>query len=476
MKESERAFLSEELDAIVIGGGLAGLGCAQRLTEAGKKLAVIEKDERVGGLARTITEGEFSFDLGGHRFFTKKGEIYNFVEELLGEELIDVGRSSKIYLKGKYFDYPLKAGNAFFGMGAKNTLKILSDYLEENLRKRLSPREAVSLEDWVVDNFGRTLFELFFKEYSEKVWGLSCSEISRDWVAQRIQGLSLGKAVKNSLFNGEKDIATLIKRFSYPKRGIGVLPEAILQKIARKNRVFTGLSVDKIYLDGKRIKSVRAGNCNARLHFKAENVVSSLPVSSVVKMLEPRAPGEVLKAAQRLKFRDTIIVAIFVDRDRVTGESWIYFPDREIPFGRLHETKNWSRALAPEGKSCLVVEYFCFKGDELWRRDDSQLIESTIGELEELGYIAKSEALGGRVERVEKAYPLFKVGYREEYETLQGFLSSIENLHTIGRSGRFEYFNMDHAIESGLKAAESLLGIKQSMKVMDKGYLEEVGE
>lgn len=461
-------------DTLVLGGGLAGLSCAHRLTGAGKEVAVLEREGQVGGLSRTIVSGEFKFDLGGHRFFTKKKELNDYVEALLGPELVEVGRSSKIYLRGRYFDYPLRPGNAFFGMGVKSTVEILAGYLKENVRKRTTPREVVSLEDWVVENFGRGLFELFFKDYSEKVWGLSCSEISRDWVAQRIKGLSLGRAVKDALSRDGEEVATLIKKFTYPRGGIGRLPQVMRERIEERNQVFTNLTVDRINLEGKSVASVRAKNCDSYLEFEAENFVSSLPLNQLVKMISPSPPREVLQAAERLRFRDTIVVALFVDRERVTRESWIYFPGKDIPFGRLHETRNWSDELAPEGKTCLVVEYFCFREDELCRKDDSELVGMTAHKLEELGYIEGEDLIGGKVVRVNNAYPLFKIGYREDFRVISDYLEKIENLQTAGRSGRFEYFNIDAAIESGLKVAGNLLGEDNSLSILDDSYLEEI--
>lgn len=468
--------MSRAYDVLILGGGLAGLSCGLKLSGHGKNIAVIEKEKGVGGLARTIEEGEFRFDLGGHRFFTKNIEIQNFLEEILGDQFIEVGRSSKIFMMGKYFDYPLRAANAFLGMGPEKSFKIILDYAVENIKKRLSKTDIVSLEDWVVQNFGRSLFEIYFKDYSEKVWGIDCSYISKDWVSQRINGLSLGKAMKKAfLGNNKNDCATLIKKFIYPREGIGVLSREMKRKIEEKGRVFTELKAERISIMNNRVVEVKARNCKSDLYFEAENFISSLPVNLLVNIIKPRAPSEVLRAADKLKFRDTVIVTVFINKHKATEESWIYFPEKDIPFGRLHEPKNWSSVMAPKGKTSLVVEYFSSRGEKFWQNDDEKLIKMTAEKLVELGYFEKHELLGGKVIRVRDAYPLFKVGYKEELGIVRNYLENIENLITIGRSGRFEYYNMDHALESGIKAAEIVLGKNYNLnKVLDNNYLEEM--
>ncbi len=468
--------MSRAYDVLILGGGLAGLSCGLKLSESGKNIAVIEKEKSVGGLARTIEEGEFRFDLGGHRLFTKNIETQNFLDEILGDQLIEVGRSSKIFMMGKYFDYPLRATNAFLGMGPEKSFEIVLDYAVENIRRRLSKKDIVSLEDWVVQNFGRSLFELYFKDYSEKVWGIDCSDISKDWVSQRIKGLSLGKAMKKAFFgNNKNDCATLIKKFRYPREGIGVLSIEMKRKIEEKGHVFTELKAERIHIRNNRVVEVKARNCNSDMYFEAENFISSLPVNLLVNIIKPRAPSEVLRAADKLKFRDTVIVTIFINRHKATEESWIYFPEKDIPFGRLHEPKNWSSVMAPEGKTSLVVEYFSGRDEKLWQDDDEKLIKMTAEKLVELGYFEEHELLGGKVIRVSDAYPLFKVGYKEELDIIRNYLESIDNLITIGRSGRFEYYNMDHALESGIKAAEIVLGKNCNLKkVLDNSYLEEM--
>ena len=444
---------------IVLGGGLAGLSAGYVLTQAGRGVKLFEGDSTVGGLSKTVVKGGFRFDLGGHRFFTKDERIDKFVRDLMEGELISVSRTSKIYMRRKFFDYPLKPLNAIFGLGVPTTLRILGDYGSEKVIGLTKKTEPVSLEDWVVRNFGRTMFNVYFKDYSEKVWGIECSNISAEWVAQRIKGLSLAKAVKNAFFKfSGKDIPTLADRFLYPEQGIGRLSDRLQEEIEKRNEVFTDTRVVGINHADGRIESVAVKNhmCDAEVGGRA--FLSSLPLTSLVRMLHPAPPREVLEAASRLRFRDLVVVAVMVDRERVTDQTWIYIQEREIPFGRIHEPTNWSRKMAPEGKTLVVMEFFSFEDDGIWSLDDERLVDITVENLEKLGFIGKHEVLDSAVVRVPKAYPLFDVGYRKHCEVIAGYLERFSNLHVAGRGGMFRYYNMDHAIESGINTAERMIG------------------
>jgi protoporphyrinogen oxidase len=447
---------------IVLGGGLAGLSAGYVLTQAGRRVKLFESDPAVGGLSKTVVKDGFRFDLGGHRFVTKDERVDKFVGDLMEGELISVSRTSKIYMRSKFFDYPLKPLNAIFGLGVPTTLRILSDYGSEKVLGLAKKTEPVSLEDWVVRNFGRTMFNIYFKDYSEKVWGIDCGSISAEWVAQRIKGLSLAKAVKNAFFKfSGKDIPTLADRFLYPERGIGRLSDRLKDEIEKRNEVITGTRVVRINHAGGRIESVAVKNHAYDAEVGGSAFLSSVPLTSLVRMLHPAAPREILEAASKLRFRDLVVVAVMVDRERVTDQTWIYIQDREIPFGRIHEPTNWSRKMAPEGKTLVVMEFFSFKGDGIWSLDDERLVDITVENLVKLGFIGKHEVLDSAVVRVPKAYPLFEVGYRKHYEVIAGYLERFGNLHVAGRGGMFRYYNMDHAIESGISTAERLIGSEE---------------
>ena len=444
---------------LILGGGLTGLSAGYVLTKAGLKVKVFESDSSVGGLSKTIIHNGFRFDLGGHRFFTKDRELNNFVKELMGKELISVPRKSKIYMQNKYFDYPLKPLNAIFGLGISTTIEILFDYAAERIKNLIKEPQNISLEDWVVGNFGRKMFNIYFKEYSEKVWGIECSMISAEWVAQRIRGLSLASAVKNAFFklNG-KDVPSLVDFFLYPQLGIGRISDRLKEDIeAGNNSVLTDSRIERINHSDFKVESIVKNN---RKQFVEENgieFISSIPITKLVKMLHPAPPENILTAASKLRFRDLVIVAVMINRKRVTDQTWIYIPEQKIPFGRLHEPTNWSEKMAPEGKTIIVAEFFSFKGDRIWNKSDEELTSITVENLENMGFVKKHEMIGSAVVRVPNAYPLFEIGYKERCDEIYEYLGRFKNLHITGRSGMFRYYNMDHAIESGIKTAERII-------------------
>lgn len=446
-------------DILVLGGGLTGLSAGCLLARSGRAPLVFENDAVVGGISRTIHQNGYRFDLGGHRFFTKNKEVEQLVTDLMGDELVPVARKSKIFMRERYFDYPLKPLNAVFGFGLPTSVRILADYLKEKVASSRRGAEPRSLEEWVVGNFGSTMYEIYFKIYSEKVWGIPCDRISASWVDQRISGLSLAKVLKNAVFrlNG-KALPTLVDSFLYPRLGIGRISDRLREEIeAAGGRVATGTRVERIHHAGARITGIEARSGGQTRPISGREVISSIPVTQLVNMLSPAAPPEVLEAASKLRFRDLVVVAVMINKPRATDQTWIYVPERHIPFGRIHEPTNWSEEMAPPGKSLLVMEYFSTQGDQYWTMKDEDLARLTARHLEGLGYITEDEVLDSAVVRVPKAYPLFEVGHERFCGVVERYLERFENLFVGGRAGKFRYLNMDHAIESGMNAARDLL-------------------
>lgn len=443
---------------VILGAGLAGLSAGAWLTKAGKPVTVLEKDEKVGGLAKTISHGDFRFDLGGHRFLTDNQRVRDFVAELLGDSLLKVPRKSQIYIGGKHIDYPLSPANAIFGMGPAKTGAMLLDYGKEKLRSCIRPAPVTSLEDWVVSHFGRTIFNLYFRKYSEKVWGIDCQHISRDWVAQRIDDLSLRQYILHSLIRYHKRRAkTLTDTFSYPSEGIGQLPDRLQDRITAGNSVQTGAEINEILHDGGKITGIRFRQGGKILTSMGTRYISSIPVTRFLDKMTPRPPDEVLQAAARMRFRSLVIVALFVKKEKMTDLTWMYFPDEEIPFGRIHEPKNWSSALAPSGYSHIIAEYFCNDGDATWRAPDEALADVTAHHLEQLGFFQSAEVIGSRVLRIPYAYPVFDLQYQENLKITTDYLETFTNLYLVGRNGMFSYLNMDQAMESGFSTADRIL-------------------
>lgn len=446
-----------DAEIAILGGGLAGLAAGHVLTRAGRSVVVLEQQPAVGGLARTMEYRGLRFDLGGHRLITGSAAVERMVREVIRDELLTVERASKILVRGSYFDYPLKPLNALSGLGLGSSVAVLTDYAHQQLKAWMMPGPLVSLQDWVVRHYGRRLYDLFFRPYSEKVWGIDCAHISADWVAQRIQGMTLGSALRKALFRSARRTRTLADRFLYPARGIGAIAEGLAREIEKSNRVLTGAEVVQIRQRAGRIDGIRVRSGACTDQYRAQMFVSSLPLPSLVSRLDPGPPPRVQKAAAGLRYRDLVIVALLVGREQVTDQTWIYFPDPDLAIGRLHEPKNWSSRMALPGITLLVAEHFCFRNDALWRAADAELIDRTATELARLGLIDKCEVYDGCVVRVPHAYPVFEVGYRERCRVIGDYLAGFGNLHLIGRTGAFRYYNMDHAIESGLEAAHAVL-------------------
>ena len=453
------SLLSKKLNPVIIlGAGLAGLSAGYSLVRADNTVIVFESYSEVGGLSRTVRKGEFRFDLGGHRFHPKNENIDQFVKNLLDGDYLTVPRKSKIFLKNKFFDYPLKPANALLGLGISTTFKALFDYSREKVKNLFIDPENISLEDWVVAHFGRTMFNIYFKEYSEKIWGIKCDRISEEWVSKRIEGLSLGVALKNAFFkfSGRK-IDTFVDKFIYPTMGIGQISDRLKAEIENKNTVLTNTRVVQINHKDFVINNVIAKNREQVFDVKGSEFVSSIPLTNLLNMLNPAPPQDVLDSVSKLRYRDIVVVTIMLDREGVTDLTWMYLPGHDMPIGRIHEPKNWSPSMAPEGKTHIVAEYFCFKDDNIWNSSDKELTEMTVRQLESLGFIDKKEVIDSCIVRVPKAYPLYEVGYSEYYSRIVNYLENFKNLHIIGRTGMFKYLNMDRAIESGLEVAGDIL-------------------
>ncbi len=445
-------------DVVILGAGLAGLTAGYVLSRSGTDVLIIERDPTVGGLAKTVNHHGFRFDLGGHRFSANNKKIEHFVlQEVLKDEALVVARSSKIFLRGKYFDYPLQPMNAFFGLGVPTASRVIFDYTIERLKHGLRDTQIISLEDWVVRQFGRTAFNIFFKEYSEKVWGIDAGRVCGEWAAQRIQGLSLGVAIKTAFFkSGASRFRTLASRFHYPPLGIGQIADNLKREVEKDNPIATNTRIVRVNHSDRWIDSVTVQNGDKTEVYRGEEFISSIPLTILVRLLYPEPPADVLTAASRLRYRDLVIVTIMVNRARVTDQSWIYIPEQKIPFGRIHEPTNWSTKMAPDGKTLLVTEHYCFRGDDTWSASDAALTRSTVTNLVNLGFIKRHEVIDSVVLKIPKAYPIFEVGYSESHEKICDYLDEYHNLHYVGRGGSFKYYNTDHAMESGIAAAEEI--------------------
>jgi len=447
-----------------MGAGPAGLTAAYELMKHDVPITVVEKDAGyVGGLARTVEHNGYRFDIGGHRFFSQNPEGEDLWTEILGPEMLTRGRLSRIYYRGRFFAYPLKAVNALWNLGLIETVRCMASYSRARLFPIRNPR---SFQDWVRNQFGWRLYSIFFKTYTEKVWGIPTTELSADWAAQRIKSLDMLLVLKSALLPHRKPthrddiVTTLIDSFRYPRLGPGQMWERVAEICAEKGHpVLFGQAVDRIKHDRGQVRSVitRAASGEVEEH-AGTDFVSSIPIRQLIARLDPPAPEAVQKAANSLAYRDFISVALMIDRADVFPDNWIYIHDPSVRVGRIQNFKNWSPDMVPDqAKTCLGLEYFCFEGDGMWTSDDATLIELATKELAQLGICTPDQVFDGVVVRQPKAYPVYDDAYQAHVDVVRDYLSSqLSNLHLVGRNGMHKYNNQDHSMMTALLVARNI--------------------
>ena len=446
---------------IVIGGGPAGLTAAYELVKQQQTPIVLEKYNKVGGIARTENYRGYHFDMGGHRFFTKSSEVQQFWLEILGDDFLRRPRLSRIFYQNKYFHYPLKPFNALLGLGPIEGVRIVASYL----RWHLFPyKEEETFEQWVTNRFGKRLFKTFFKSYTEKVWGIPCSELKAEWAGQRIKDLSLKTAITAMFLKPQETIKTLIEEFDYPRRGPGMLWTAVQDRINEQGgQVQLNSNVVGIQREGPRITGVSVERDGRTHTVTGSSFISSMPVTQLLKWLDPPPPANVLRAANQLSYRDFLTVCLIIKKQNVFPDNWIYIHDPSVQVGRIQNFKNWSADMVPDqATTSLGLEYFCNEGDEVWTMPDEALIALGKQEIAKIGLAEVADVIDGAVFRVEKSYPVYDSDYVESLETIKAYLASLENLQTIGRNGLHRYNNQDHAMLTGMLAVRNLLHGEQN--------------
>lgn len=451
------------MKVVIFGAGPAGLTAAYEACKYELNPLVYEKDKEVGGISKTVKYKDYLFDIGGHRFFTKYNEVKKIWNEILGDCFITRPRLSRIYYNSRFFYYPLKPLNALMNLGLANSFLVVMSYFYSQLNPC---RDVTNFEQWVSNKFGKRLFTIFFKTYTEKVWGISCQEIQADWAAQRIKSLSLGRAILNSLgFLGKDRVTTLIDEFQYPRKGPGQMWNKAKELVEKKGGK-VNLKSQVIQLNRKRNKIISAlVRTNGNLQeIRGNHFLSTLPLRELILAIKPPAPNEVLDAAQKLRYRDFFTVSLIIDKPSIFPDNWIYIHSPEVRVGRIQNFKNWSPEMVPDPQTTsLGLEYFCFETDEIWRRDDSELIKLGTEEVGKLKFAAREEIIDGMVIRSPKTYPIYDERYKERIETIKNYLSEIENLQTMGRNGLHRYNNQDHSMLSAIMAVGNILGEKHSV-------------
>jgi protoporphyrinogen oxidase len=442
------------LEVAVIGAGPAGLTAAYALAQRGCRPQVFESSKYVGGISRTEQYRGYRFDIGGHRFFTKVGVVNDLWREILGNEFRRVPRLSRIFFRGRFYPYPLVVGQTLRNLGPVESLRILGSYLAARVRPTTNEE---TLEQWVTNRFGDRLYRLFFKTYTEKVWGIPCHQIRADWAAQRIKGLSLASAVRSALGIGGKGVKSLIHEFDYPRLGPGQMWEACRDRVEDLGgTVRMNAEITRLHHRGDHITAVETADGES---LSVDAVISSMPIGHLIERLSPTPPPEVLAAARGLRYRDFLIVALILDGDSLFPDNWIYVHDPTVQVGRIQNFKNWSADLVPDpATTCLGMEYFCSETDDLWGWDDARLIAYAREELARLGLASAEVVRDGCVLRQKKAYPVYDEEYRAHLNVLRDYLKTFTNLHTVGRNGMHRYNNQDHSMLTALLAVENLFG------------------
>jgi protoporphyrinogen oxidase len=452
--------------AVIVGAGPAGLTAAYELSKKGAPVVVLESDpDYVGGISRTVNYKNFRFDIGGHRFFSKSREVEDFWTEIAGPDLLDRPRSSRIYYRGQFFAYPLKPFEALSKLGLIESVLCVLSFLAARLNPTRNPK---TFEDWVTNQFGKRLFRIFFKTYTEKVWGMSCNEISADWAAQRIKGLSLGSAIKHALLSKRKPkdrknvVKTLIDTFRYPRLGPGMMWEACAEKVRNLGgEVLLGRKVTGCRFDSaSNLWIVTTRNANGDVEeYRAEHLVSSMPIRELVAQIEPHLPESAIHAARSLRYRDFLTVGLIVhDRGRFS-DNWIYIHDPSVQVGRVQNYKSWSPEMVPDtAYSSYGLEYFCFEGDGLWTSSDGALIELAKREIQTVSLASTADVVDGCVIRQPKAYPVYDDAYQQHVNTIRHALDeNCPTLHLVGRNGMHKYNNQDHAMMTAMLTAKNIL-------------------
>jgi protoporphyrinogen oxidase/putative flippase GtrA len=443
----------------ILGAGPAGLAAAYTLVQQGQTVVVVEREDQVGGLAKSIEYQGFILDYGPHRFYTKLTPVLKLWDEVLGSEQVTVKRLTRIYYGRKYFNYPLKAAEALAALGMVETVRILSSYLQSRLFPNRNPK---NFSEWVTARFGSRLFEIFFEAYTEKLWGIPCAEISADWAAQRIKGLSLLKAIRSAILGNDGKVKTLIDQFQFPRLGSGQLYDKISDHLqAQGQLILLNTEVVRLHHQDQKVTDITLRNCvtGEECTTSCGGVISSVPINHLLgQMISPQPQRSTLAAAASLKFRNTILVYLIVEGNQLFPDNWLYINEPSVQVGRVTNFANWSPEMLPnQQQTPLCCEYWCNFGDPLWEQSEAAMMQMAEQELRRIGLLQDQPVSGGFIVRLPRTYPVYTGNYQAALTEIQAYLQQFQNLQLVGRYGAFKYNNQDHSLLMGIMAAENVL-------------------
>lgn len=461
---------------IIIGAGPAGLAAAYELNKRNQPFLIIEKENNtVGGIARTVQYKKYRFDIGGHRFFTKVDRVMNFWKTILGDDFLVCNRLSRIYFDKQFFYYPIKPFDVLQKLGILRSLRAIISFAVAQIFKN---KKEESFRDYIVNHFGEYLYEIFFKTYTEKVWGIPCEQIRADWAAQRIKGVSFISILKTSLLGNHNNIKSLIEEFYYPKYGPGMMWNKTLELALQNGNsgIRFQTSPVNIFTKNRSVQSIEIKNSDGKNEIIAcKAIVSSMPISELVGIISPKLSTITQNNAKLLTYRDFILVALIINQDKIFPDNWIYIHEPEVYVGRIQNFKNWSSHMVEDDTStCLGMEYFVSKGDKLWSMSDKELISLASNELVRLGFTDANRIIDGSVVRMEKTYPVYDKNYPSAIETIKNDISAIKNLYTVGRNGMHRYNNQDHSMLTAMLAVDNIFGANHNLWEVnvERTYLE----
>jgi protoporphyrinogen oxidase len=439
-------FDTSTFDTIILGGGIAGLTAAYELGQQGQRVLLVERGREVGGLARTFVRDGYRFDIGGHRFHSHNPAVVQWVQKLVGDDLLTVPRRSHIYLNGRFANYPIEFPNALALFPLAQSAKMAGSYLAAHLKPHRQPDH--SFEEWVVRRFGRAMYEIFFRPYTEKVWGIPCHQLSADWAAQRIGLPNLWQTIKHALRPAAQTPATAITQFYYPRHGFGQIPHALRQAICQQGgQMMTQTQPTQIVPQAKGFGLVVAHG-GRRFEVQTADLISTIPLPALLPLLPQTAENQHMQQAAQLEYRSLVCVFLTIRKAQITADSWTYFPDAQFTFGRTHEPKNWSMAMVPDAHSTsLGVEIFTSQNEAIWRWTDEQIVAQVTTEFQQLGWFTPTELEKSWVLRIPYAYPIYRLDYQEKLAQTKAYLGQWPQLHLVGRTGSFRYMNSDGVIE-----------------------------